>query len=469
MALDADGRILAIRAQARHAVGAYFIGAGLVPTVFAMRFIPGPYDVQAIHVMAQGLFTNTSPIGPYRGAGRPEAVYVTERLLDQAARRIGIDRDEIRRRNLIPMERLPYTTQTHYSYDSGEFHRLMALCMERADWPGYAARCAASAAAGKLRGRAITYYIEQGGVFNERMELRFDPGGSVTIVAGTFSHGQGHATTFAQMVSDWLGVPFETIRFVQGDTDKVPFGRGTYAARSSMLGGCALRAAADVVIEKARHMAAALMEAAAEDVEFAEGAFRIAGTDRAMTMTDVAKAFYYPMGITDKFGVGLEGSGTFTTEPPNHPNGCHICELEIDPQTGAVAIDRYTIVDDVGIVINPLICAGQVHGGLAQGIGQALLEHALYDRASGQFLSGSFMDYGMPRADMFPDFKTRFEEIPATTNPLGIKGIGEAGAIGAPATIVNAIIDALTPLGIAHIDMPATPGKIWESVQRATA
>jgi carbon-monoxide dehydrogenase large subunit len=249
----------------------------------------------------------------------------------------------------------------------------------------------------------------------------------------------------------------------------VPFGRGTYAARSSMLGGCALRAAADVVIEKARHMAAALMEAAEADVEFAAGAFRIAGTDRAMSMTEVAKAFYYPMGITDKFGVGLEGSGTFATEPPNHPNGCHVCELEIDPQTGAVTLDRYTIVDDVGLVINPLICAGQVHGGLAQGIGQALLEHALYDRASGQLLSGSFMDYGMPRADMFPDFKTRFEEIPATTNPLGIKGIGEAGAIGAPATIVNAIIDALTPLGIAHIDMPATPARIWETLQRATA
>ena len=237
MALDDDGRILGIRAQARHAIGAYFIGAGLVPPVFAMRFIPGPYDVQAVHVAAQGLFTNTAPLGPYRGAGRPEAVYVTERLLDRAARVIGIDPAEIRRRNLIPPEKLPYATPTFYSYDSGEFARIMQRCLDLADWQGYAPRLAASKGRGRLRGRAVTYYIEQGGVFNERMELRFDPSGMVTIVAGTFSHGQGHATTFAQMVSEWLGVPFEAIRFVQGDTDKVPFGRGTYAARSSMLGG----------------------------------------------------------------------------------------------------------------------------------------------------------------------------------------------------------------------------------------
>ena len=469
MALDADGRILGLRARSLSAVGAYFVGPAMVPPAFSLRFIPEAYDVQAIHVMTQGLFTNTSPTGPYRGAGRPEAAYFTERMIDHAARTIGIDPAEIRRRNLIPPQKLPYATPTFWSYDSGEFERILDKCLDISDWKGFAARRTASEKKGRLRGRAVSFYIEQGGIFNDRMELRFDPSGAVTIVAGTHSHGQGHATVFSQMVSDWLGVPFENIRFIQGDTAQVPYGRGTYAARSSMVGGCALMAAADAIVEKAKPMAAALMEAAAADVEFKEGRFRIVGTDKAMSMTDVAKAFYAPAGLTDKLGVGLDASGSYGTNPPNHPNGSHVCELEIDPETGDVTIERYFVVDDVGRALNPMIIAGQVHGGVAQGIGQALLEHAVYDRESGQLLSGSLMDYGLPRADMFPPIISALEEIPAKTNPLGVKAIGESGTIGAPPTIINALLDALRPLGVEHIDMPATPLRIWESIRRARA
>jgi aerobic carbon-monoxide dehydrogenase large subunit len=469
MAFDENGKVLGLRTQARHSLGAYISGPGLVPSMFALRFLPSVYDLQAIHVRCQGVITNTSPLAPYRGAGRPEAIYLTERLFDRAAHVLGIDGIELRRRNLIKSSAMPYKTPTMYVYDSGDFERLLDRCLEIGDWKGYRARRAASEKAGKRRGRGVAFVIEQGGVFNERMELRFDPGGTVTIVAGTFSHGQGHATTYAQMVAEWLGVPFEAIRFVQGDTDQVPFGRGTYAARSSMVGGCALKAAADAIVEKAKPMAAALMEAAAGDVEFKDGNFRIVGTDKTMAMMDVAKAFYHRMGITDKFGVGLEASGTFATDPPNFPNGCQVCEVEIDPETGEVRLDSIVAVDDVGIVINPLICDGQVHGGLAQGIGQALWEHLIYDRESGQLVAGSFMDYTMPRAADFPHFDCALEEIPAKTNPLGIKGIGESGTVGAPPVVINAILDALRPLGVDHIDMPATPMRVWESLKRAKA
>ena len=317
-----------------------------------------------------------------------------------------------------------------------------------------------------MRGRGVACYIERGGVTNDRMELRFDPSGAVTILAGTHSHGQGHATTYAQMVADWLGLPFETIRFVQGDTDAVPFGRGTYAARSSLVGGSALKLAADAIVEKARKLAAFLMEAAPEDVQFRDGVFAIAGTDRAMPLAEVARASYRPAGLPPQF-LGLEASGSWAAEPPNYPNGCHVAEIEIDPETGRVALDRYAVVDELGRVVNPMICAGQVHGALAQGIGQALCEEVAYDRASGQLLSGSFMDYAMPRAGDLPDFSVSFEEIPATTNPIGIKGVGETGTVAAPAAVVNAIIDALRPFGVADIETPATPERIWRAIRNA--
>jgi carbon-monoxide dehydrogenase large subunit len=469
MALAADGTVLGLRIRAMQAVGAYIAATGAIPLLFSMRFLPNVYDIRAVDLETRGVFTNTSPMTSYRGAGRPEAAYVIERLLDRAARELGIDPVEIRRRNFIRPEEMPYRTATGYVYDSGEFDRIMKRCLDLADWTGFPARRDRSKARGRLRGRAVSYYIEQGGNFNDRMELRFDPGGTVTIVAGTHSHGQGHATTYAQMVSEWLGVPFAAIRFVQGDTDAVPFGRGTFAARSSMIGGCALLMAANGIIAKAKLMAAAMLEAAPEDMAFANGTFNIVGTDRSIALLDVAKAFYAPAGLVDKFGVGLEASGSFATDPPNHPNGCHACEIEVDPETGSVLVDRYTVVDDVGRIINPMICEGQVHGGLAQGIGQALLEEIVYDRASGQLVTGSFMDYGMPRASDFPEFTVGFEEVHCTTNPLGIKGIGEAGAIGTPPTIINAILDALHPLGVDHIEMPASPSRVWQAMENARA
>ena len=289
----------------------------------------------------------------------------------------------------------------------------------------------------------------------------------VTIVAGTHSHGQGHATTYAQLASDWLGVPFESIRLVQGDTDAVSFGRGTYASRSAMLGGSALRAASDAIIEKAKPLAAHLLEAAAADLEFKQGKFNVVGTDRGIPLVDVAKAFYRPVGPTTRFGAGLDASGS-SNAPPTFPNGCHVCELEIDPETGEVTIDRYVVVDDVGRVINPLICHGQIEGALAQGIGQALMENVAFDPESGQMLSASFTDYALPRASDLPlHYELDFIDVPAKTNPLGVKGIGEAGCVGAPPAVMNAILDALRPRGVTHLDMPATPRRVWEALRNS--
>jgi len=377
----------------------------------------------------------------------------------------GIDRLELRRRNLIKPEALPYTTPTHHTYDSGEFERLMDKCLDLADWRGFAARQRESERRGRLRGRAVTPYIELGGVFNDRMEIRFDPSGMVTIIAGTHSHGQGHATAFSQLVAEWLGVPFEAINYIQGDTEKVNFGRGTYAARSSLVGGNGLRVAADAVIARGKQMAAALMEAAPGDIEFAAGAFTVVGTDKKMAIGDVAHAFFAPAGPVTQLGLGLDGVGTWSGVPggaPNYPSGCQVCEVEVDPETGAVTIDRFVAVDDLGMAINPMICEGQIHGGIAQGVGQALFEHLVYD-ASGQLISGSFLDYAMPRADDLPPIESELVEIPAKTNPLGVKAIGEAGTIAAPPTVVNAVLDALSARGVTHLDMPLTAERVWRA------
>lgn len=469
LALDEKGKILAIRSQSLFQIGAYFVGPGMVSGLFSLRFIPEAYDVQTMHIVCKGLFTNTPQAGPYRGAGRPEAAYFTERMIEHAAKQIGMDVAEIRRVNLIPPDKFPYNTPTLYTYDSGEFVRLLDKCVEMVDWKGYEKRRKASEKNGKLRGRSVCYYIEFGGIFNDRMDIRFDPGGTVTILGGTHSHGQGHATVFAQLVHEFLGVPFEQIRYVQGDTAQVPFGRGTYGARSAVVGGSALKRAADVIIDKAKPMAAAMMEADAGDIEFSDGTFKVAGTDKAIPLTEVAKASYAPMGPMTKFGIGLEGSGSHSPEPPSHPNGAHAVEVEIDPETGEVRVDRYVMVDDLGQVLNPMIVNGQQHGGVAQGIGQALYEHAVYDRQSAQLVTGSFMDYVMPRADMLPNFQIALEEVPCKTNPIGVKGIGESGTIGAPPVVINAVIDALGPLGIDRIDMPATPGRVWATIQAAKA
>jgi carbon-monoxide dehydrogenase large subunit len=463
LALDAAGKILGLRVNALHNMGSHVFGASMVVPLFALRLAPGVYQVPAVHVLGKAVLTNTIPLAPYRGAGRPEATYLIEQLLDRAAHVVGIDPVEIRRRNFIPAAAMPHKIGTGITYDSGDFAHVMEECLKLADWSGFAARAADSKKHGKLRGRGIGYFLEEAAVFNERMVLRFDPSGMLTILAGTHSHGQGHQTVYAQMVSEWLGVPFESIRFVQGDTDAVPIGRGTYGSRSMHVGGNALRRAADAIVEKAKPMAAMMLEAEAGDIEFKDGVFHIVGTDRALPLTAVARAFYRPAMLPPQFDVGLEASGSFAAEPPNYPNGCHVCEVEIDPETGAVRLARYAAVDDVGKVMNRLLCEGQIHGGVAQGVGQALMERIVFDE-TGQLVSGSFQDYAMPRADDFPELQSELTEVPARTNPLGVKGAGEAGATGAPPAVIGAILDALKPLGIEHIDMPATPARVWAAI-----
>jgi aerobic carbon-monoxide dehydrogenase large subunit len=463
LALDERGKILGMRVNALHNMGSHVFGAAMVVPLFAIRLAPGVYQIPAVHVSCRAVLTNTIPLAPYRGAGRPEATYLIERLLDRATRVVGIDAVEIRRRNFIPAAAMPHQIGTGPTYDSGDFVHVMDECLKLADWDGFAKRAAESKKQGKLRGRGIGYFLEEAAVFNDRMVLRFDPSGMLTILAGTHSHGQGHQTVYAQMVSEWLGVPFENIRFVQGDTDAVPIGRGSYGSRSMHVGGNALKRAADAIIEKAKPMAAMMLEAASGDVEFKDGAFRIVGTDRALPLTAVAQAFYRPAMLPPQFDVGLEASGTFAAEPPNFPNGCHVCEVEIDPDTGAVALSRYAAVDDVGKIMNKLLCEGQIHGGVAQGVGQALMERIVFD-GEGQLVTGSFQDYAMPRADDFPELHSELTEVPARTNPLGVKGAGEAGATGAPPAVIGAILDALKPIGIDHIDMPATPSRVWAAI-----
>ena len=467
LALDENGKILGIRANSMHAVGSHVTGAAFAISMFSVKLLPGVYDIPAGFIFAKAILTNTSPNAPYRGAGRPEATYLVERLIERAAVVLNIDPIELRRRNFIPKSKMPYTNSSGIVYDSGDFAQVTDNCLKLADYKGFAARRAESKRNGKLRGWGLAYFVEEAAIFNERMDLRFDPSGNVTIVAGTHSHGQGHATAYAQMVSEWLGMPIENIRFIQGDTDEVPIGRGTYGSRSMMVGGNALRRAADQIVEKAKPMAAKMLEAAVSDLEFKDGRFNVVGTDKAIPLQNVAQAFYAPMFLPPDVGVGLEAAGTFAAEPPCYPNGCHTCEIEVDPQTGVVEVVRYTAIDDVGKAINPMLINGQVHGGVAQGLGQALMEHIVYDN-NGQLLSGSFMDYAMPRADDIPSMESEVAEIPSTTNPLGIKGAGEAGCTGAPPAIMAALLDALKPYGIQELDMPATPESVWQAIKKAS-
>lgn len=467
LALDGDGKILGARMDATHAQGAYLSASAAVNPVLGSMMYPGVYDIPTMHLTIRGVFTHTPWTGPYRGAGRPEAIYVIERLVETAARELGVDSIEMRRRNYIAAEKMPYQTPIMTMYDSGVFGDVTDKAVSLADYDGFEARKAESAARGKLRGRGATYFIEVSAPFNDRMEVRFDEAGTVTIVAGTHSHGQGHQTVFAQMVHDWLGVPFEDIRLVQGDTDTVGYGRGTFGSRSTTIGGSALRNAADRIIEKAKPMAAHMLEAAEADIEFAEGAFTVAGTDRKVGIQDIARMSHIPAGWPADLGIGLEAQGSFTPEGPNWPNGCHICEVEIDPDTGEMEIVRYTAIDDSGVIINPLLFEGQIHGGLAMGIGQAIGENVAFDAESGQVLSGSFMDYHIPRADDFPHFELGDIEEACRTNPLGVKGAGESGTVGAPQAIMHAVIDALSEHGITDLEMPATPERIWRALQEA--
>ncbi len=464
LALAADGKFLALRWKGLHNVGAYIEGAGALPLIFSLRLAPTVYDIPAVLVSSSLVFTNTAPTVPYRGAGRPEAVYVIERLIDKAAHEMNIDTAEIRRRNLIKSAAMPYVTKTGWTYDTGDYAAALDKCQALADWAGFAARRTKSEAAGKRRGRGVVYYVDNTGIFNDRMELRFDPSGMLTVVSGTFSHGQGRETVYAQMIAEWLDLPLDKIRVKQGDTDEVAIGRGTYASRSMMVGGNALKTAANDLIEHGKRFAAHFMEANAADVTFAEGKFVIAGTDKAMPLLQVAGMSFIPMGLPSDLGVGLRGEGAFAANVPSFPNGCHIAEVEIDLETGEVLLDRYCVVDDIGVVINPLLAQGQIHGGVVQGAGQALMEDIKYDKDSGQLLSGTAMDYAVPRAASFPNIGVDFSPVASKSNPLGVKGVGEGGTVAATPTVMNAIVDALTPLGITDVTMPATPEHVWQAI-----
>ncbi|HZS83001.1 MAG TPA: xanthine dehydrogenase family protein molybdopterin-binding subunit [Stellaceae bacterium] len=469
LALDGNGRFLAIRCATIAAMGAYLSNfSTFIPTLAGTQMLTGLYDFGAAHVGVKCVFTHTVPVDAYRGAGRPEAAFVVERLVDTAARRLGIPADELRRRNFVKREQMPYATALGLTYDSGDFVRNMEDALRIADHAGFAQRKAAARAAGKLRGFGLSTYVEQCGTGGDEMaELRFDPSGNVTLLIGTQSSGQGHHTAYAQFVADGLGIPPESIRFQQGDTDAVAFGRGTGGSRSLPVGGNAVRNAVDKVIAKAKKIAAHKLEAAEADLEFVDGRFRIAGTDRSVAFTTIVKESFEPGNLPPGMETGLDATARYMHKAATFPNGCHACEVEVDPETGIVRILRFVVVDDFGTVVNPLLLAGQIHGGIGQGVGQALLEGCVYDPDSGQLVTGSLMDYCMPRADNLPPIEFSYNVVPCTTNPLGVKGAGEAGAIGAPPAVINAIVDALAEYGIEHIEMPATPERVWSAIQRA--
>jgi carbon-monoxide dehydrogenase large subunit len=408
------------------------------------------------------------PVDAYRGAGRPEANYVIERIVDHAARQLKVSPIELRRRNFIPPEAMPFKTALGLSYDSGDFARNMDDALKTAELAGFPARRKQSQAAGRLRGIGFATYIEQcGGGFDEAAEIRFDSSGAVTVIVGSQSSGQGHQTAYAQLAADGLGIPFDRIRVHQGDTDIVGFGRGTGGSRSLPVGGNAIGAAMQRIIDKGKRIAAHRLEAAEADLEFAEGSYIVSGTDKRIGMAEVAQAAFNPLMLPPGLEPGFAETAHYLPSASTYPNGCHVCELEVDPETGIVRVLRYVVVDDFGIVVNPLLLAGQVHGGVVQGIGQALVEACIYDPGSAQLLTGTFTDYAMPRAEDVPEIEFATNVVRCTTNPLGVKGAGEAGSIGAPPAVINALVDALAGRGIASIDMPATPQHVWRAIQAA--
>ena len=470
LALDENARILALRSSGVANLGAYLSNfAPLIPTGASGRMFCGLYRIPTMHMEVKCVFTNTVPVDAYRGAGRPEAAYIVERLIDAAARELGLPPDEMRRRNFVRPADLPYATPTDVTYDSGDYPALMARAMDRADWAGIEARKAAARARGRRRGIGLASYVEAcSAVGEEDARIRMDEDGGATVWIGTQTNGQGHATAYIQLLNDKLGLEPDMIRVRQGDTAEWAKGGGTGGSRSLLMGGLAIEGAAELVLERARKVAGHLLEAAEADLEFAAGSFTIVGTDRRIALGAVTRAAAGDASLP----VGLRGvideiahQGTPST---TFPNGCHVCELEVEEDTGRIEIVNYVAVDDFGTLVNPLLVAGQVHGGIVQGIGQALLEHTVYDPDSGQLLTGSFMDYCLPRADDLPGIDLLLvEDYPCATNPMGVKGAGEAGAIGAPPAVINALVDALAELGVAHIDMPATPLRVWQAIQGA--
>jgi carbon-monoxide dehydrogenase large subunit len=467
LALDRDGKFLAFRVSTIAGLGAYMGSMTPHSPTNNLGGLAGVYTTPALYVEVTGVFTNNNQTGPYRGAGRPEASLAIEKAIDAAARETGIDRVELRRRNLISPEAMPYRTGLVFTYDSGRFEESMEMTLKAADWAGFEARRAEAAKRGRLRGIGLACAIEQAaGPLDEAAEIRFDPTGRCTIIMGTLAQGQGHEVTYRQILNDALGIAHDRVTLLQGDTDVVAWGRGTFGSRSAGNGGAALNLAAQRIIEKAKKIAAHLLETAEADIEFAEGTFWIAGTDRTVTLEEVARNAYaltLPPGIEPT----LTAYAAFKPTAPTFPNGTHVCEVEIDPDTGTTEFLTYVVVDDVGTVVNPLLLKGQIHGGISQGLGQAMCEDVTYDPESGQILAASFMDYCMPRADDMCSIEVISSGVPSPTNPLGIKGAGEAGCVGALPCVQSALIDALSPLGITDVPMPATPHRLWQLIRAA--
>ncbi len=468
LALDRDGKFMAVRLTGYGNLGASY-GAPGPATRNAVRNTLGVYKTPLIEVNTKCVFTTTTPVGAYRGAGRPEANYYMERLVETAAAEMGIDRVELRRRNHIPPEAMPYKAPNGTTYDSGDFTNLLNKAVALADWDGFPARQAESRARGRLRGRGISDYLELTGPPGREMGgIRFEPDGDVTIITGTLDYGQGHASPFAQVLATRLGIPFRRIRLLQGDSDQLIAGGGTGGSKSMIVSGNAIVHASDKVIEAGRQIAAHVLEASAADIEFRAGRFVIAGTDRSIGITELAERLHAGLALPPELPQSLDVAEIVDGPPSAFPNGCHIAEVEVDPDTGMVEVAKYTFVNDFGVVINPLLVDGQAHGGIVQGIGQALRERTVYDE-NGQLLTGSYMDYAMPRADDAPFFVNASHPVPAKTNPLGAKGCGEAGCAGALPSVMNALVDALSEFGIRHIDMPATPERVWRAIRNAHA
>jgi carbon-monoxide dehydrogenase large subunit len=463
LALDAEGTFLGLRCSNLSNLGAYPVGFS--PLQKGAAIVASIYHVPAVEVRARGAFTNTAPTRPYRSAGRPEVMYVMERLIDLAARQTGLDRIALRRRNLVSETAMPYRNPFGLVYDSGAYHRVMETALRLGDWEGFAARQTEAAARGKCRGIGVANYVDTAtGVPRERAEVTVKPEGVVEVVIGTGSQGQGHETSFAQLVSEWLGVPHESVVLVTGDTDRVKWGGGAHSGRALRLGSIVMRNASTEIVEKAVRIASHVLEADPSDIVFSGGQFAVAGTDRTVGIFAVAAAALTRNDLPEDLAGPLGAVSDETVTDASFPYGCHVCEVEIDPETGSVEIVSYTAVDDVGRAVNPMIVHGQVHGGIAQGVGQALWEQVVYDRTTGQMLTGSFMDYAMPRAGGLPSYVTELSEVPSTTHPLGIRPAGEGGTTPALAVVVNAVVDGLAGFGVTHVEMPTTPERIWRAI-----
>lgn len=470
LALDRDGKFLALRTRNLADMGAYLSTfAPFIPTFAGTKVLASVYRFQAVYAHVIGVFTNTVPVDAYRGAGRPESNYLVERIIDAAARELKIDRAELRRRNMVPTSAMPFTTAMQQLYDSGDFIRVFDAALKKMDYAGFAARRAASARSGRKRGIGMAYYLEAtGGDPTERAEIRFADDGFVDVYVGTQSTGQGHETAYVMLTADRLGIDGDKIRVKQGDTDTIPEGGGTGGARSLYSEGQAILATTATVIEKGKRAASEALEASPADIVFEGGRFSIVGTDRGIDILSLAETQRKKAAAGEQATL-LDAAEIAEIKTHTFPNGCHMAEVEVDPETGTIKLQRYIVCDDVGKAVNPLIVRGQVHGGVAQGFGQAVLERTEYEASSGQLLSGSYMDYALPRAGDLPDIEVDLIEVPCVSNPLGVKGAGEAGAVGSPPAMINAIIDALAESGVTHVDMPATPERVWKALELARA